>query len=238
MKRPHGWIRCLRAVRISPEQEQLLGLKFAVARSGAISESMRAVARVGLDETRVAHVQTKLDGYVDQILVRTVGTEVRRGQVVSFLPVLALEAEEGKLFRPLAYTKTLAMVVAAILAITLDPALRLWLTRMKPVRLRPERFERLVNLMLVGTIHSEERHPISRFLMRCYHPVAAWALRSRWMVLAGAAMLIAVTIPVYQRIGSEFMPPLDEGSLSTCPRHCRAFRSPKRADCCRHRVAC
>ena len=69
-------------VRITPEQEQLLGLKFAVARTGAISESIRAVARVVLDETRVAHVQTKLDGYVDQILVKTVGTEVRKGQVL------------------------------------------------------------------------------------------------------------------------------------------------------------
>jgi Cu(I)/Ag(I) efflux system membrane protein CusA/SilA len=136
---------------------------------------------------------------------------------ISFLPVLALEAEEGKLFRPLAYTKTLAMVVAAMLAITLDPALRLWLTRLKPIRLRPERLGRLVNLILVGTIHSEERHPISRFLMRCYHPVAAWALRHRWTVLAGAALLIAVTMPLYQRIGSEFMPPLDEGSLLYMP---------------------
>ena len=70
------------AVRITPRQEQLLGLKFAVARPGAISESIRAVARVGLDETRVARVQTKLDGYVDQVLVKTVGTEVRKGQVL------------------------------------------------------------------------------------------------------------------------------------------------------------
>ena len=70
------------AVRITPQQEQLLGLKFAVARPGAISESIRAVARVGLDETRIAHVQTKLDGYVDQVLVKTVGTEVRKGQVL------------------------------------------------------------------------------------------------------------------------------------------------------------
>jgi RND family efflux transporter MFP subunit len=69
-------------VQISPQQEQLLGLKFAVAKSGVISESIRAVARVGLDETRIAHVQTKLEGYVDQVLVKTVGTEVRKGQVL------------------------------------------------------------------------------------------------------------------------------------------------------------
>ncbi len=69
-------------VRVSPEQEQLLGLKLAVARLGVISQRLRAAARVGLDETRIAHVQTKLDGYVDEILVKTVGTEVRKGQVL------------------------------------------------------------------------------------------------------------------------------------------------------------
>jgi Cu(I)/Ag(I) efflux system membrane protein CusA/SilA len=130
---------------------------------------------------------------------------------VSFLPVLALGAEEGKLFRPLAYTKTLAMIVAAALAITLDPALRLLLTRVKPLRFR------LLNGLLVGSIHPEERHPISRLLMRWYQPVVTWALKRRWLVIAGAALLIVATIPVYLRIGSEFMPPLDEGSLLFMP---------------------
>jgi len=130
---------------------------------------------------------------------------------VSFLPVLALGAEEGKLFRPLAYTKTLAMIVAAALAITLDPALRLALTRMKPIRFRP------LNALLVGSIHPEERHPISRWLMRWYQPVVTWALRRRWLVIAGATLLIVATIPIYLRIGSEFMPPLDEGSLLFMP---------------------
>jgi Cu(I)/Ag(I) efflux system membrane protein CusA/SilA len=136
---------------------------------------------------------------------------------VSFLPVLALEAEEGRLFRPLAYTKTIAMIVAAVLAITLDPALRLWMTRMKPVRLRPAWLARGVNAVAVGTIHSEERHPVSRFLIRCYQPVVAWTLRRRWLVLAAAAVLVAATVPVYWQLGSEFMPPLDEGSLLYMP---------------------
>ena len=76
---------------------------------------------------------------------------------VAFLPVLTLEAQEGRLFKPLAHTKSLCMVVAAVLAITLDPALRLLLVRF-------------------GRIRSEERHPISRLLMRLYAPVAAWSL--------------------------------------------------------------
>jgi Cu(I)/Ag(I) efflux system membrane protein CusA/SilA len=136
---------------------------------------------------------------------------------VSFLPVLGLEAEEGRLFRPLAVTKTLAMMVAATLAITLDPALRLMMTRVRPIRERAGHLARLINGILVGSIHSEERHPITRCLIRCNHPVAAWALRRPWVVLCGAGILLAVTVPVCLRIGSEFMPPLDEGSLLYMP---------------------
>ncbi len=91
---------------------------------------------------------------------------------VSFLPVLTLEAQEGRLFKPLAYTKNLAMIVAAVLAITLDPALRLLFTRLHPFAFRPRWLCRTANAVLVGTIHSEERHPVSRVLIRLYEPVA------------------------------------------------------------------
>jgi Cu(I)/Ag(I) efflux system membrane protein CusA/SilA len=136
---------------------------------------------------------------------------------VSFLPVLTLEAEEGRLFQPLAYTKTLCMVVAAILAITLDPALRLLLTRLKPVRVRPASLSRLANGLFVGTIHSEEKHPISRALMRLYRPVAEWSLRRPAVVVGVACVMLLATIPIYWRLGSEFMPPLDEGTLFYMP---------------------
>jgi copper/silver efflux system protein len=136
---------------------------------------------------------------------------------VSFLPVLTLEAQEGRLFKPLAYTKNLAMIVAAVLAITLDPALRLLFTHASNFSFRPRWLCRTTNAVLVGTIHSEETHPISRVLIRLYQPVAAWSLRWKWLVIAGAIALVAVTIPVYQKLGSEFMPPLDEGSLLYMP---------------------
>ena len=136
---------------------------------------------------------------------------------VSFLPVLTLEAQEGRLFKPLAYTKTLAMIVAAILAITLDPALRLLFTRLNPFAFRPRWLCRTANTALVGTIHPEERHPVSRVLMRLYEPVAQWALNWKWAVIGGACALVLVTIPVYQRLGAEFMPPLDEGALFYMP---------------------
>jgi Cu(I)/Ag(I) efflux system membrane protein CusA/SilA len=136
---------------------------------------------------------------------------------VSFLPVLTLEAQEGRLFKPLAYTKTLAMVVAALLAITLDPALRLLFTRLHPFAFRPRWLCRTANTALVGTIHPEEKHPVSRVLMRVYEPVATWALTWKWTVIGGACALVVITIPVYQRLGSEFMPPLDEGALFYMP---------------------
>ncbi len=136
---------------------------------------------------------------------------------VSFLPVLTLEAQEGRLFRPLAYTKNFAMIVAAVLAITLDPALRLLFFRKDNFRLRPRWLAGIVNGVLVGKIHSEEKHPISRLLMRLYEPVVAWSLRWRWAVILGAVALVALTVPAYQRLGSEFMPPLDEGTLLFMP---------------------
>lgn len=136
---------------------------------------------------------------------------------VSFIPVLTLEAQEGRLFRPLAYTKTLAMIIAAILAITLDPALRMLFTRRKKFKLQPPWLSRPMNALFVGRIHAEEKHPVSRLLIRRYEPIAKWALRRNWAVIALAILLIAATIPIFQKLGSEFMPPLEEGSILYMP---------------------
>jgi Cu(I)/Ag(I) efflux system membrane protein CusA/SilA len=136
---------------------------------------------------------------------------------VSFLPVLTLEAQEGRLFRPLAYTKNFSMIVAAVLAVTLDPAMRLFFTHVREYSFRPRWLARLANAVLVGRIHSEESHPISRLLIRAYEPVCAWALRWKWLVIGGAVAIMLATVPIYQRLGSEFMPPLDEGTLLYMP---------------------
>ncbi len=136
---------------------------------------------------------------------------------VSFLPVLTLEAQEGRLFKPLAYTKNLSMFVAAFLVITLDPALRLFFTHLKNFDFRPRWLCRVTNAVVVGTIHPEEKHPISRVLIALYRPVAEWALRWKWVVIAATLAMMVVTIPVYLKLGSEFMPPLDEGSLLYMP---------------------
>ena len=136
---------------------------------------------------------------------------------VAFLPVLTLEAQEGRLFKPLAFTKTLAMVVAAVLAITLDPALRVLLTRVRRFEFRPWWLCRAANAVFVGRIHPEETHPISRLLMRAYEPVVRWSLRWRGAVIAGAILLVMATVPIFTRLGSEFMPPLAEGALFYMP---------------------
>jgi Cu(I)/Ag(I) efflux system membrane protein CusA/SilA len=136
---------------------------------------------------------------------------------VAFLPVLTLEAQEGRLFKPLAYTKNFSMIIAAVLAITLDPAMRLLFTHMDNFRFRPFWLARVANAVLVGKIHSEENHPISRVLMRLYDPVCRWSLRWKYFVIAGAIAIVVITIPIYEKLGSEFMPPLDEGTLLYMP---------------------
>lgn len=136
---------------------------------------------------------------------------------VSFLPVLVLEAQEGRLFKPLAYTKNLAMVVAAFLTITLDPALRMMFTHVGQFQFRPRWLARAASAVLIGKIRSEERHPISRVLVRMYEPVCRWTLRFRYAVILSAIGLVALTWPVYKKLGSEFMPPLNEGSLLYMP---------------------
>jgi len=136
---------------------------------------------------------------------------------VSFLPVLTLEAAEGRLFKPLAYTKTIVMVVAALLAVTFDPALRLLLMHLRNFRFRPLWISRTLSALFVGKIRSEEKHPVSTRLIRGYEPLAQWSLTHKRLVLGVAAALMLVTIPVFGRLGSEFMPPLDEGSLFFMP---------------------
>lgn len=136
---------------------------------------------------------------------------------VSFMPIFALEAQEGRLFKPLAFTKNFSMAIAAFLAITLDPAVRLLFTHLTAFDFRPRWLCRVANAVLVGTIHSEDTHPISRPLMRLYHPIVEFVLRYHWAVVVTAVLVVGATVPIYQRLGSEFMPPLNEGTILYMP---------------------
>src|SRR5438128_155976 len=116
---------------------------------------------------------------------------------VPFLPVFTLEAQEGRLFSPLAFTKTFAMFFASFLSITLAPVLMVLLIR--------------------GRIHSEAANPISRFLIAVYYPVVRAVLRFKKTTIALAVLMLLVTIPAFTRLGSEFMPPLNEGMIFYMP---------------------
>jgi copper/silver efflux system protein len=116
---------------------------------------------------------------------------------VSFLPIFALEAQEGRLFTPLAYTKTFAMLFATALSVTLAPVLMVALIR--------------------GRIRPETKNPLNRVLIALYRPVLMGALRVRWLVLALAITAVGLTVPVFMRLGAEFMPPLNEGTILYMP---------------------
>jgi len=116
---------------------------------------------------------------------------------IAFMPVFTLEGQEGRLFKPLAWTKNLAIAASAFLAITLIPA--------------------LLALLIRGRIITERRHPVSRLLQRFYAPVLRLALQYRVAVVILAIGLTVTIIPAFQRMGSEFMPPLYEGTILYMP---------------------
>ncbi len=136
---------------------------------------------------------------------------------VSFLPVFTLIDQEGRLFKPLAYTKTLTIGLAALLAVTLDPAVRMLFTRMEPFKLRWQWLSRLLTTTLVGTYYPEEKHPVSRVLFKLYETPCRWVLRHPKTVIALSVLIVATTVPVYMQLGNEFMPPLNEGALLYMP---------------------
>jgi Cu(I)/Ag(I) efflux system membrane protein CusA/SilA len=116
---------------------------------------------------------------------------------VSFIPVFTLEYQEGRLFKPLAFTKTFGMAFASILSITLTAA--------------------LITILVRGKITPEKKNPTSRFLIRAYDPIVKFALRFKKTIVLIAFALLVIIIPIFFRLGSEFMPPLNEGVLLDMP---------------------
>jgi Cu(I)/Ag(I) efflux system membrane protein CusA/SilA len=116
---------------------------------------------------------------------------------VAFLPVFTLTGQAGRLFKPLAYTKTFVMLISALLSITFAPALR--------------------DLLIRGKIRSEQQHPVSRFIKRLYEPFVWVAMRKPKSTVAMGALALISAVPVGLRLGSEFMPPLNEGDILYMP---------------------
>ncbi|MBK5282066.1 MAG: efflux RND transporter permease subunit [Nitrospiraceae bacterium] len=116
---------------------------------------------------------------------------------VAFLPIFALESQEGRLFTPLAYTKTFAMLFSTALSVTLAPVLMVLLIR--------------------GRIRAETKNPLNRLLIALYRPILSGALRIRWLTLGLAVVVVGFTAPIFSRLGAEFMPPLNEGTILYMP---------------------
>jgi Cu(I)/Ag(I) efflux system membrane protein CusA/SilA len=135
----------------------------------------------------------------------------------AFLPIFTLVDQEGRLFKPLAWTKNLTMGLAAILALTLDPALRMLFTRVDFVSFRPRWLASLFNHVTVGRYYPEEKHPVSRTLFALYEPVCRAVLRHPRTTLAAATLLLVTAVPAYLALGHEFMPPLNEGTILYMP---------------------
>ena len=136
---------------------------------------------------------------------------------VAFLPVFTLVDQEGRLFTPLAWTKTLSIGIAALLAVTLDPAVRMAFSRIDPFRFTNPVLNRAANAIFVGRYYPEEKHPVSKILFRLYEGPCRWVLDHPRRVIAMAVLLVMVSVPVYFRLGSEFMPPLNEGTILYMP---------------------
>jgi copper/silver efflux system protein len=207
----------------------LMGLSFNVMSLGGIAIATGALVDAAIVVVEQTHKKLEeweaagRDGDQDAVIVRAV-KEVGRPAffalliiAIAFLPVLALEGQEGRLFHPLAYAKSLTMLVAALLAITLDPALRLSFARLGRHSWGGQWWERLMRAAFSGEISQEERHPASRFLIRIYAPALEHALRNKGFVLAVVLIAAAVTAPLCWRLSTELMPPLNEGVLLYMP---------------------
>ena len=160
-------------------------------------------AHKSLEQFREDHGREPNNGERIEVIVaaaKTVGRPLFFSLLVitvSFLPVFSLTAQEGRLFKPLAFTKTFSMFFAAILAITLAPV--------------------LMTLLIRGKIAPETKNPLNRFLISIYEPALNFVLRFRGLVLLGALALLVLTIFPFARLGKEFMPPLNEGTLLYMP---------------------
>ena len=204
---PLGILMALTVMRqqgLSANIMSLGGIAIAIGAMVDASVVMIENAHKKLEAWRHAHADTEPDGPERLRLISEAATEVGPALffalliiTLSFLPIFALEGQEGRLFAPLAYTKTFAMAAAAALSVTVIPVLMVGLIR--------------------GKIRDERANPLNRWLISGYRPVLEAVLNRPVTVLSGAVVILAITVWPASRLGSEFMPPLDEGDLLYMP---------------------
>lgn len=189
---------CMYYLKVTSNIMSLSGIAIAIGAMVDASIIMVENAHKKLEEWKEERKGSRLDIIVDA--AKEVGPSLFFSLLVitvGFLPVFTLEAQAGRLFKPLAYTKTFAMLFASFLAITLTPV--------------------LMTLFIRGKIRPEEKNPVSIILRRLYEPIAKIALRFKFSVIVLAIIIMALTAYPFLKLGSEFMPPLYEGSLFYMP---------------------
>jgi Cu(I)/Ag(I) efflux system membrane protein CusA/SilA len=183
-----------------------LGLSSNIMSLGGIAIAIGAMvdAAIVMIENAHKHLERATSGQPSAKIIVNAASEVGPALffsllviTVSFLPIFALEAQEGRLFKPLAYTKTFAMAAAALLSVTLVPALMVLFVR--------------------GRIIPEHKNPVNRFLIWLYRPVIRVALRFKAATILAAVAILAVSLWPAMKLGSEFMPNLNEGTLFYMP---------------------
>jgi Cu(I)/Ag(I) efflux system membrane protein CusA/SilA len=193
----------MRVVGITSNIMSLGGIAIAIGVLIDASIVMLENAHRHLAEAQLLKLEQGIEFSYQEVIIRSV-KQVARAIffstliiIVSFLPVFLLSGQEGKLFHPLAFTKTFALIGSAIVSITLIPV--------------------LMTLVMRGRFKKEEDHKLSAFFIRIYKPVIRWSLKHRKTILALNLLALVIAIPIGLNLGSEFMPPLDEGSLLFMP---------------------
>ncbi len=182
-----------------------LNITSSIMSLGGIAIAIGAMVDAAIVMVENAHKRLEQNPHVDRTeTIIAAAKEVGRPLffsllviAVSFLPIFALEAQEGRLFTPLAYTKTFSMLFATALSVTLAPVLMVLLIR--------------------GRIRAEAKNPLNRLLIAMYRPILSGALRIRWLTLGLAVVVVGLTAPIFSRLGAEFMPPLNEGTILYMP---------------------
>jgi copper/silver efflux system protein len=185
---------------------QALGIGSNIMSLGGIAIAIGAMVDAAIVMIENAHKRLERAGPDEKRLKVLIGAAQEVGPAlffsllvitVSFIPIFALQEQEGRLFHPLAFTKSFAMGAAAMLSVTLVPA--------------------LMAVFVRGKIAPEAKNPVNRFLIRVYRPVIAWVLTRPWLTLGGAAAVLLISLFPASRLGSEFMPALNEGTLLYMP---------------------
>ena len=182
-----------------------LNITSSIMSLGGIAIAIGAMVDAAIVMVENAHKRLEQNPHVDRTeTIIAAAKEVGRPLffsllviAVSFLPIFALEAQEGRLFTPLAYTKTFSMLFATALSVTLAPVLMVLLIR--------------------GRIRAEAKNPLNHLLIAMYRPILSGALRIRWLTLGLAVVVVGLTAPIFSRLGAEFMPPLNEGTILYMP---------------------